>query len=82
MKKLKAIWRRFCRVFLYRDDWTYRFERSERRLQVDRLKFAENIEERNLNPATVCTCDGCSRRRICTLAYDGYNTNGDCLYDK
>jgi len=28
------------------------------------------------------TCDECSITRTCTLAYDLYNTNGDCLADK
>jgi hypothetical protein len=28
------------------------------------------------------TCDGCDRRLICRLAYDPYNTDGDCLWLK
>ena len=27
-------------------------------------------------------CDGCARRHVCTLVYDPYNTDGDCLYIK
>ena len=27
-------------------------------------------------------CDGCKRRYVCTLAFDPYNTDGDCLYSK
>lgn len=30
----------------------------------------------------VFTCDNCGLVRKCRLAFDGYNTNGDCLYDK
>lgn len=28
------------------------------------------------------TCDDCGARFSCTLAYDLYNTNGDCLAEK
>lgn len=28
------------------------------------------------------TCDRCDARFTCTLAYDAYNTDGDCLAEK
>jgi len=28
------------------------------------------------------TCDDCGLAGVCRLAFDSYNTNGDCLYDK
>lgn len=28
------------------------------------------------------TCDGCSVVKDCGLAFDGYNTDGDCLREK
>ena len=28
------------------------------------------------------TCDGCGLAGVCRLAWDAYNTDGDCLYDK
>lgn len=28
------------------------------------------------------TCDGCSRAPVCVLAFDPYNTDGDCLDEK
>jgi hypothetical protein len=28
------------------------------------------------------TCDNCSRRFVCKLVFDGYNTQGDCLWEK
>lgn len=28
------------------------------------------------------TCDGCAMAGRCTLVYDSYNTNGDCLLEK
>lgn len=29
-----------------------------------------------------CTCDYCVSALFCSLAYDRYNTGGDCLYEK
>lgn len=29
-----------------------------------------------------CSCDHCIMATICSLAYDRYNTNGDCLLEK
>jgi hypothetical protein len=29
-----------------------------------------------------CTCDWCCDALYCALAYDGYNTGGDCLLEK
>ena len=34
------------------------------------------------NAGSACTCDNCAAVTICSLAYDLYNTNGDCIYDK
>lgn len=28
------------------------------------------------------TCDECSHAPLCTLSFDGYNTDGDCLLSK
>jgi len=28
------------------------------------------------------TCDACPHARVCSLAFDPYNTDGDCLADK
>ena len=28
------------------------------------------------------TCDRCSCAHVCLCAFDGYNTDGDCLYAK
>lgn len=43
---------------------------------LELIKRRENFE------GCDCTCDKCLCVTICRLAYDGYNTNGDCLYDK
>jgi hypothetical protein len=28
------------------------------------------------------TCDDCKTAPVCSLVFDGYNTDGDCLLDK
>lgn len=33
-------------------------------------------------PDTVYTCDDCGAAPHCTLAFEPYNTDGDCLADK
>lgn len=35
----------------------------------------------NAGDVPICTCVGCSDNRTCTLAFDVYNTDGDCLRD-
>ena len=46
----------------------------------------ELIESRNSfmreNGDAECTCDFCLDVTRCALAYDGYNTQGDCLLAK
>lgn len=39
--------------------------------------------EEHFGPAPAeFTCDECSHAASCALAFDSYNTNGDCLADK
>jgi hypothetical protein len=33
-------------------------------------------------PPESYTCDGCTLVRVCLLAFDGWNTDGDCLREK
>jgi hypothetical protein len=42
----------------------------------------EAVKTQNLRLDIKLTCDDCSRANVCTLAFDQYNTDGDCLYDK
>jgi len=47
-----------------------------RKAQVEQVaKVLKNVPEK-------FTRDGCGLAGVCTLAFDAYNTNGDCLYDK
>jgi len=43
---------------------------------------AEVVASQEGDPSTVLTCDTCPRANICTLAFDTYNTDGDCLAEK
>lgn len=64
------------------DPWTRPAVPVER-LAAEReaaVKFM--VDECGYKPPIVFTCDGCSFAPRCTLAFDPYNTNGDCLYDK
>lgn len=56
------------------DEWARHNEIPD--LMIWRKTFYVN------NPRSRCTCDKCAAVTICSLAYDEYNTNGDCLYDK
>lgn len=58
--------------------WTDQ-ELSRMRRQLITEYFSQNRE----SPKKV-TCDECphSTKTACPFAYDGYNTDGDCLADK
>lgn len=61
---------------------------------VDRLTGMEEIPAMNamllvlkrsgrpVDEPIVFTCDSCERAPVCKLAFDPYNTDGDCLWDK
>ena len=57
------------------DEWVER--RSFPRLMELREAFYREREGEE-----GCTCDMCPLVAVCALAFDGYNTGGDCLYSK
>ena len=60
------------------DRWTYRVPRTPEQLAEERrasLEWWGGADQ-------PFTCDGCPRASVCVLAFDPYNTHGDCLYDK
>ena len=64
------------------DEWT-----REKPLTTSELATYRELKRQHLlevygHTLEGCTCDECSRAPICHLAFDGYNTNGDCLYEK
>jgi len=40
------------------------------------------FQEEHFGPTQKYTCDECGLAPKCKLAFDGYNTDGDCLYEK
>ena len=58
------------------DQWTYARPLTDVELGMLALQFNKE------SPGYICTCASCVRKTTCVLAYDSYNTNGDCLYDK
>lgn len=44
--------------------------------------FLSNTHSSLFSFDTVFTCDSCPTAPTCRLAFDGYNTNGDCLAEK
>lgn len=49
------------------------------RRKFERMKMF--VEKRHLNPED-CTCHDCECNIDCEFAYDGYNTDDDCLANK
>lgn len=62
------------------DEWLWLHERNEDEMQ-DALKRGLSHLPRGAK-AEDFTCHECKLRLKCTLAYDSWNTNGDCLLDK
>jgi len=60
------------------DRWSWEVPLTDEELNRER----EESVKREGRPEIVFTCDGCSANKVCTLAFDPYNTDGDCLYEK
>jgi hypothetical protein len=71
-------------------DWLVTPERSAEELAKVRagaVDFVRDYERSNGFPLTLYpegkfTCDGCRAAPRCSLAFDPYNTDGDCLAGK
>ena len=65
------------------DGWIRKAPLSRAELAQLRQENVDFMEERGLGPIDgVFTCDSCNDAPICKLAFDAYNTNGDCLMSK
>lgn len=62
------------------DPYTYACPRTEEELKAyrDAIDAAAGADGYRAGD----NCDGCARRYVCTLVFDPYNTDGDCLYSK
>ena len=61
------------------DRWLFAEPRSPEKMAEYR---AEMIAEHGGPEGFKFTCDDCCLAPRCTLTWDSYNTNGDCLYGK
>lgn len=59
------------------DEWMY-----VRDLTDDELADVRALQIESNHDTDGYTCDTCQLARRCTLAWDQYNTDGDCLLEK
>ena len=65
------------------DEWLYVEPLTDEQLKADRdLVIRRNSEFVKYDVNQVYTCDNCVLANRCSLAFDIYNTNGDCLLSK
>jgi len=63
------------------DQWTRETPRTAEALVQLRTEAVADYAP-HIGTIDAFTCDDCPRALICELAFDAYNTDGDCLYDK
>lgn len=63
------------------DGITRKVPRTEQELAEYRARIVEMYRE-HIGTIDKFTCDDCGARFKCTLVFDAYNTDGDCLAEK
>jgi hypothetical protein len=63
------------------DQWLFKEPWSAERLAEYRKALKEYMKD-HVTLSDVLTCDSCGLVGVCSLAFDAYNTNGDCLLSK
>ena len=51
-------------------------------LAAERIEGVLNATSHNVDVSKGFTCDNCAGAPTCKLAYDAWNTRGDCLREK
>lgn len=51
-------------------------------LTLDQMRRLEELSLQDHAPGVTLTCSSCTSAGVCALAFDGYNTDGDCLMTK
>jgi len=64
------------------DQWLRKEPLTQEQLSTFRKEQVERAGQVLKTAPDKFTCDGCGLASVCTLAFDSYNTDGDCLYDK
>ena len=62
------------------DQWVRAVPLTEEELEEEKVKLREHYAPHGFDIGT--TCEECGLRFTCKLAFDAYNTNGDCLLSK
>ncbi len=62
------------------DEWTRKTPLSAE--ELNELKESAYADAAAEDKTVEFTCDECGRAAVCHLAYDMYNTAGDCLWEK
>lgn len=72
-----------------KDPWSYLVPLTTKELAEERARAIASMRDAGyvdvadeVERGDGFTCDGCSEAPTCTLAYDEYNIDGDCLMDK
>jgi len=67
-----------------KDKWLYDDEATSEQLAEQRVLAINGFGEprMQMRPDIKFTCDGCGLANKCTLVFDSYNTDGDCLLSK
>ncbi len=60
----------------------FRWSRASTRAELGRYRLSVIESSDRLGKITEFTCDNCADAAWCTLAFDPYNTDGDCLASK
>jgi len=64
------------------NQWLWAVPLTEAELAEDRRAVVDLTKGMYDDAPDRYTCDDCPMARRCTLAFDVYNVNGDCLYEK
>ena len=62
--------------------WLWAVALTPDELTKDRAAQVAGIQQDEGMAPERFTCDECPLVRRCSLAFDSYNTDGDCLYEK
>ena len=55
---------------------------NEKQIKAYRSQMIDILDRQGHAPPESFTCDDCDDVDLCVLAFDPYNTNGDCLASK
>lgn len=66
-------------IFIKWPEW--RHDRTDEQLKRVRENAIKDMEAHGFHTPEEFTCDTCDVKNFCSLAFDIYNTNGECLLE-